>query len=175
MIEEVPKPARIEIQGRDGMDLKQLVPEDAQTYFDLIDADRSHFKHGEEVTSTKYPDVQSVLESIENPENPSKLRFGIWDADVMVGSINLTPKRPGSAEVGYWVGAKYTGQNYAWRALDILIDYAFWDLNLESLTAWVSPKNRASIRTLERSFFRRRTDGRDQVLYELQRAQFTAP
>src|SRR5581483_7917480 len=114
------RPARIEIEGTDGIALRGLVLDDAQRYFDLIDADRGHFKYGQEVTPEKYTSVEKVIDSIEHPQ-AGRTRFGIWDHDTMVGSINLSDKRPGVMEVGYWVGGEHKGHGYAQKALGLVM------------------------------------------------------
>src|SRR5581483_4570218 len=109
MIQELPpKNERLEIKGDNNFALRQLVLEDAQRYFDLIDADRTHFKYGQEMTPKKYQTVEDVQRSLEDPVQ-NRMRFGIWDGETMVGSINLTQNRPNAGEVGYWVGAEYKG------------------------------------------------------------------
>lgn len=157
---------RAEIQGADGIVLRQLIPTDANRYFELIDADRTHFKHGQEVTPAKYPDVESVRRSIEVPD-PRRTRFGIWENDVMVGSINLTDKRPGAAELGYWVGGEYKGSGYAHRAVVALTEHVFNNLGITELVAWVSPKNVPSIKTLEKSGFRQDVTSENETRYVL--------
>jgi RimJ/RimL family protein N-acetyltransferase len=161
-----PHNERVEIDGPDGLALRQLVPDDAQRYFDLIDADREHFKYGEEITSNKYPTVESVRQSIKDPVQ-SKLRFGIWDNNEMVGSINMVQNRPGTGEVGYWIGGQYKGHGYAKRATEQLANYAFNELGLQRITAWVAPENLPSVKTLEKVGFRRMTENGPQIFYEL--------
>lgn len=163
--EKLPQqPARMEIKGTDGLALRQLALDDAQRYFDLVDFNREHFSH-DPSTTQKYKTVEDVLDSIENPD-PNKRRFGIWDSDVMVGSINLTNKRPRVAEIGYWIGAEYAGRGFARRATELIIPYAFGSLEVDILQAWVNPKNVASRKTLERAGFTQTTNGHE-ILYEL--------
>lgn len=167
--ESLPEGERVEIYGSEGVAIKQLVPDDAEAYFALIDADRSHFKYGEETTPKKYQTVEDVRQSIEDPVSNARLRFGIWDDQIMVGSINLTFKRPGVAEVGYWVGGEHKGHGYALSATKLLIEHAFGNLSLNSLTAWVAPENRASVKTLERAGLHPLTASGPQVLYGIDR------
>jgi [ribosomal protein S5]-alanine N-acetyltransferase len=161
-----PQDERIEIVGQDGFVLRQLIPDDAQRYFDLIDADRGHFKYGEEITPNKYPTAESVRLSIEDG-GKSKKRFGIWNGDEMVGSINLQQNRPGTGEVGYWIGSQYKGHGYAKHATELLAGYAFDELGLQRLTAWVASENLPSVKTLEKVGFRRMTNSGPQIFYEL--------
>jgi RimJ/RimL family protein N-acetyltransferase len=157
--EQTPKPARIEIEGRDGLALRQLTPEDAQAYFDLIEYDRAHLSqvHGSERdgTADKYKTVEDVRKSIETPENTSKLRFGIWDGDVMVGSNNLTPQDEDNYEVesGSWIGKQYTGQHYAVKARELLVNLAFDRLGYQEIVSRVQIGNTASKKSVEKSGF----------------------
>lgn len=143
-------PERLEIPGPDGMVLKQLVPDDAQRYFDLIEYDRGHLSQHGEMTAQKYPTVGKVRDSIENPT--SKLRLGIWAGDTMVGSINLTPQED-TAEIGYWMGKQYTGHGYAAKAVQALAVHTFATRDYNHLFAIVDRDNSASIRTLEKAGF----------------------
>lgn len=150
----MPKPAPIEIVGAEGLTLKQFTPDDTQTIFDLIECDQDSLNAFGEGTADKYPTVDSVKRSIEAPDDPTKLRFGIYDQGIMVGSINLTPKDEGVAEVGYWVGGQFVGNSYAAKAVKELALYAFDVLGLEKLIANARADNLASLKTLENSGFR---------------------
>jgi len=113
--EQLPKGERVELQGENGLALRQLVPDDDKAYFEALRHDPSRFKHGEEATLKKYPTVESVRSSIEEPD-PNRLRFGIWDGELMVGAINIQFNRPKSAELGYWSG--YAGHDFQKGRLD---------------------------------------------------------
>jgi RimJ/RimL family protein N-acetyltransferase len=56
-------------------------------------------------------------------------------------------------ELGYWLGVKYWAKGYATEALHALVDYAFTDLNHESLQAGARVTNPASRRVLEKCGF----------------------
>lgn len=156
--ERLPQGERIELQGPDNMVLKQLVLDDAQTYFDLIDYEREHLSQYEDDTANKYQTVDDVRQSIEKP-NPYRLRFGIWVDDKMVGSINLDRTemeyhgRDG-VEVGYWIGAEHIGHGYASGALQILIPFAFEQSGVDRIYAQVATPNTASLKTLEKNGFK---------------------
>jgi RimJ/RimL family protein N-acetyltransferase len=168
MSEQVANPARIEIEGTDGLAVRQLIPDDDQAYFEALHHDPARFQHGEEKTLRKYPTVESVRASIEDPDpNKLRLRFGIWDGDTMVGTINLRFNRPKSAELGYWSGFK--GHHYSERAAQLLIPYAFSNYDIDKLTAWAAAGNEGSRKILGRLGFVQVTNGQDQVMYELPR------
>lgn len=148
-------PERIILRSpNDTVCLKQLVLEDAETYFNLIEYDRAHLMQHGDRTSGKYPDVESVRRSIEQPEDPDKLRFGIWDGDVMVGSDNITPEEKGVAEFGSWVGKQYIGHGYAGRGRVLLLEYAFNVMGLREVHCDIRVGNEASKRSVEKSGFR---------------------
>ncbi len=148
-----PLPPRIEIPGPAGITLRQLYVEDAEAYFGLIDYDRAHLSQFNDETAEKYPSFLAVANSLVNPQNPARLRFGIWDGEVMVGSINLTPKDNRTAEIGYWVGKQHTGHGYASEAVKALSKYAFDQTEADLLFANVAVGNQASKRTLEKAGF----------------------
>jgi RimJ/RimL family protein N-acetyltransferase len=130
----------------DGVVLRELTPEDAQAYFDLIDADREHFRSVREDTADNYDSVDKVIESFTTQSSERK-RFGIWHGGVLVGSMNYEPVDEHAVEVGYWVGKEHAGHHYAGKALRTLTAYLFEEgWNEIQARAWVN--NTASRRTL---------------------------
>ena len=138
----------LEITVDGELQLKQYSPEDAQPAFDLIDRNRSHLSNHGEPTGNKYPTKESFLESITHPKNPDKLRFGIWDRDTLVGSINLIQFNS-VAEIGYYLGKEFTGRQYTVRATKALVQYAFAN-GFDMVFAKVHEENVASRRVLEK-------------------------
>ena len=155
----------IEIQSSDGeVTLRQFSLEDAEELFALIDSSREHLSQHDDETASKYPDIESIRDSIKTPANPQRLRFGIRNKDgVLVGSINLTPKKddPVVGEVGYYLGASHTGHGYTTSALRALTDYAFDTLGYEKLFGQVAEANVPSIKVLQKVGYeeRKREDG----------------
>jgi RimJ/RimL family protein N-acetyltransferase len=140
----------------DTISLKQLVIEDADPYFQLVDSDRAHLSQPGDETASKYPTVESVRESVikTNSKNPpEKYRFGIWDGDLMVGSDNLMPADSNRAELGSWIGKKYIGNRYAGRARRLLVDFAFNQLHLDEVFCEITIGNESSQKSVERSGF----------------------
>ncbi len=153
---------------KDSVVLKQLIPEDAPHYFKLVDEGRKHLSRHRDRTSRKYPTEESVLNSIVNPDDPRKLRFGIWDGDTMVGSVNLIViKEQGIGVTGSWIGEKHTGHNFAARGRDILIDYAFNHLGLKFLESQIHKRNIASQKSVEKSGFKLKIREGKWLNYEL--------
>ena len=146
-------PRIILTSDKDFVELKQLVPGDAEEYFRLVDSSRDDQKQYRGPISEKYLTVEAVKKSITKPGNPCKFRFGIWDKGVMVGSNNLTPLGDNRAEIGSWVAKGHLGHNYAVRAGVLLVDFAFNQLQLDELIGLIDVGNNASRRTAEKSGF----------------------
>ncbi len=158
--------------------LRQFIPEDAQTYFDLLELNREYLSQihlgGQDDTGTKYATVDDVLKSILEPEEPDKIRFGMWDGDTMVGTINLKPSEDRSLEVGYLVSEQHAGQGYATRSLKALSKYAFENQDIDALVADVYVGNDASKGVLEKAGFKytktfqRERNGKTEELWSYQ-------
>jgi RimJ/RimL family protein N-acetyltransferase len=148
--------------------LKQLVPADAPLYFLLVDADRPHLSQFGNETASKYPDEASVLQSILNPPNPKKLRFGVWEGESLVGTINLTPLGKGRGEIGYWTSKAFCRMGYATIASRTLAAYAKRRLGLKRVIARAYPKNVESHGVLARAHFKqvRRTEKSYYFVYD---------
>lgn len=137
-----------------GVVLRMLQPKDAKHYFDLVDRNRGHLSRNGDTTAARYPDLESVVNSILHPENPERLRFGIWVDERFVGSINLTPDASANiAEIGYWIGSEFTGYGYVSAAVRGLVAHAFAHMHFAILCAKVAKKNFDSQRVLERTGF----------------------
>ncbi|MBI3559226.1 GNAT family N-acetyltransferase [Candidatus Gottesmanbacteria bacterium] len=149
-----------------GVTLRQFVLADAEPLFTLINNNREHLnQHGDD-TAQKYPDLESAARSISNPPNPRKLRFGIWDGQTFVGSVNLTPQEEQKeAELGYWLGSQFTGKGYATIATKTLANYAVNELGYKRIFAKVNKNNQPSIKTLERSGFIRTGETESDYIY----------
>ncbi len=120
-----------------GIQLRQFQPDDATAIFNLIVRNREFLSEFTKIPE-KYPTLEAVSKSIIEPENPDKIRFGIWNSDdELVGSINLTPSKNDkkTAEVGYYLGENFTNNGHILKALLLVAGYAFYRGNLERLVA----------------------------------------
>lgn len=146
--------------------LRQLTIDDAPAYFAAVDANRDHLSQFGDETAAKYPDLQSVVNSITDPSNPDKIRMGIWDGDTFVGSANLTPDVEGQAtELGYWLDERHTGKGYATLATTVLSKYAL--PRFHRVYAEVVEGNEASVRVLERSGYQQTAIEAGRLVFEL--------
>ncbi len=145
------KPVIHIVTERPAVVLTQLSSEaDDAAYYEALDASRAHLMEFEEETLKKYPDLNAVRQARLHPDNPNKLRFGIWDDTAFVGSINLVPDGD-KAEVGYWLHVDHTGRGYATIAAGAVAKYAAQ--RYKRVFATVTEGNDASARVLERAGF----------------------
>ena len=149
--------------------LKTFTPQDAPTIFALIDSCREHLNRNNENTAKKYPDLESFIESIVSPKKTKRLRFGIWDNDVFVGSVNIEGKGNGKAELGYWVGEQYLGKGYAGTASYRLIQSTFKGGRIKLIIAKVAETNEYSFRIIEKLGFFLDEKKEGERIYHLER------
>lgn len=143
------------LAGSTGMRLKQFAKSDSQAIFELIDRNRSHLSQFGDTTAEKYQNVESVKKSISNPKNPDRLRLGIWDNGVLVGSVNLTPDDDDKTkgEIGYYLGSEFTGKGYMIKAVTTLTEFAFKNLGYKEIYGKVHKDNIGSQKVLLKSGF----------------------
>jgi RimJ/RimL family protein N-acetyltransferase len=70
----------------------------------------------------------------------------------VIGACGIDPREDGP-ELGYWLGVSCWGRGYATEAARALIDYAFADLDWETLFSGARVTNPASRRVLEKCAF----------------------
>jgi ribosomal-protein-alanine N-acetyltransferase len=73
---------------------------------------------------------------------------------LMIGHIELKLIFKHSAEIGYWLGKSYWNQGYATNAVKQMLSFAFNNLELKRIQAYVLDGNNASIRVLEKCGFK---------------------
>lgn len=119
-----------------------------------------------------------ITEILESFERRQSLKWGITlpSANVIVGTATLFQPDFGNhrVELGYALGRKYWGQGYMGEALEAVLDYAFFELEMHRIEADVDPRNTSSVRMLERLGFQREGYLRErwQVNGEIQDALF---
>lgn len=154
---------RIEITTqKENVLLRELRLDDASAYFESVEANRMHLSQFNDKTSSKYPTLLSVERSILIPENPDKLRLGIWDTDDFVGSINLIPEED-KAEIGYWIDRRFTGCGYATIAIRALSNFAA--KRFSNIYTEVKVDNEASAKVLERAGFNKTSENHRFLTY----------
>lgn len=98
--------------------------------------------------------LTQVIGAYAIPENT----FRVWAVErksdrEFLGTCALILNEKGENEIGYRFLEKYWGNGYGKEIISGLIQYARDELRLESLVAYVSKKNIASVKLLDRSAF----------------------
>jgi len=121
----------------------------------------------------------TLLQEIHDSfEQQAMLKWGVARRtdDLLIGTttlfhLDLANRR---AEIGYALGREHWGQGLMHEALQKLLSYCFQTLDLRRLEADVDPRNKGSIKTLERLGFQREGYLRErwEVAGEIQDALF---
>ncbi|MGB5500231.1 MAG: GNAT family protein [Maribacter sp.] len=100
-------------------------------------------------------------------EEDPKQNFGIEYEGNICGAIGLILQKDvyrKSAEMGYWIGEPYWGKGFATKAIELITEYGFDNLNLLRIYAGVFDFNIASMKVLEKNGFKKEGISRDAVL-----------
>jgi [ribosomal protein S5]-alanine N-acetyltransferase len=107
--------------------------------------------------------------------------------DRLLGAVGIHGLNPqtGRCSAGYWVAAVERRRGFATRALRVLCDFAFRELDVSRVELWIEPANRPSRRVAERVGFAREGllrsftvvggERRDMLMYSLLPAEVHAP
>ena len=104
-----------------------------------------------------YPDgaaEQWIAAQTPPRRDSDEITFCIEREGVMVGSIGLRYPRPGTYELGYWIGEPHWGQGFATEAARHTVAFAFDTLGAARVYAGHYVDNPASGRVLEKCGFR---------------------
>jgi RimJ/RimL family protein N-acetyltransferase len=105
-------------------------------------------------------------------DNGTGLSQAIADAgsDEALGAVVLMSRKPGTAEIGYWLIERARGRGLGSRAVALVAQWAATDARLERVEALVEPGNIASQRVLEKAGFRREGHLRSYLVFKRRRA-----
>jgi RimJ/RimL family protein N-acetyltransferase len=95
-------------------------------------------------------DAEQFIAAVNRREG--EVCFVITQGETLIGACGIDP-REDAPELGYWLGTRYWGRGYATEAVRAIIDYAFDDLEHETLQAGARVSNPASRRVLEKCAF----------------------
>ena len=165
----------IEIPTTSGITLKQFSITDAPVIFNMIDEQRKRLTQPGVKAGSNYQTLQDVEQSILNPKNPNKLRFGIWnESGQYIGTINLTPDEdnPKRAVIGYYLGEQYQGKGYMNKAVKALVSWAFNEDSMKEIYGRVNKGNEEAERSenvLKRAgFVESGLDNNGEVVFQIQ-------
>ena len=84
------------------------------------------------------------------------------------GHIYLLLNQGNEGEIGFFIGKEFRGKNLSLKSTEILIPFAFNELNLEKISAKVEPQNKPSKRIIEKLNFKfQDTQNINNRLYEI--------
>lgn len=97
---------------------------------------------------------------VERNDSDSNECFLICENEtaVIMGMINMSQifyKSFRNAYLGYYLFAEFSGKGFMTEALELILDFAFRDLNLHRLEANIQPHNVSSINLVKRCGFTR--------------------
>jgi ribosomal-protein-serine acetyltransferase len=130
--------------------LKELTIADAQTYYEILDANRAHLsRHGD------YQDEANATAAwvTDHLSGPAADRFGIWLNHRLIGRVDLVHVAPPRYGLGYWLSKDATGHGYATLACAALLDYARSQRGATDVFAGVTHGNHRSVALLQRLGF----------------------
>jgi RimJ/RimL family protein N-acetyltransferase len=83
--------------------------------------------------------------------------IALKEDDKIIGTTTLfrLDAKSRRAEIGYILNRRHWGNGYANEALTALLDFAFGKMNLHRVEADIEPRNRGSVKTVERLGFQR--------------------
>lgn len=140
--------------------LRQLEQKDADTLFQLIDKSREYLREWlpwVDDTKTVNDSVSFIKDTIIAFENGIGLTTGIFYKNQLVGMIgfNVIDGRNKIAYIGYWLAPHYQGKGIITKSTRALINYGFFNLNLNRVDIRVAYENRKSRSIPERLGFKR--------------------
>jgi len=137
-----------------GLTIRPLRLRDSSAYFGLVENNREWLSQYGDETSDKYPSFGSVEYSFVYPQNPDKRRYGIWNHNIFMGTLNLEPFDKDTVIIGYWLGEEFIRDGVMTKCVKILTKHAIEDLGYKNVIAHVKPGNRRSRAVLSRASYK---------------------
>mgnify|MGYP002408322204 FL=1 len=134
------------------IELRELTGRDAQAYSELVQRNRRHLTQFGDYQELAASTLDEIEEYFANPPDDN-VRMGIWQADELMGRIDLNPVEPGAFVLGYWIGSEYIGKGYVTAGCRALLDYGREALGATDYWAGVTHGNQRSVAVLERLGF----------------------
>ena len=89
-------------------------------------------------------------------DNPLNHVFAIIYGEELCGVIGLFQQQDvyeKSAEIGYWIGELYWGLGIATKAVELITQFGFGEINIVRIYTGIYEHNKASMRVLEKNGF----------------------
>jgi ribosomal-protein-serine acetyltransferase len=121
----------------------------ANTIFQVIDENRKHLRPWfpwERATKTVEDSLKYLFDKEEKVRAGEKVEYGIYVNNKYIGNIGIfdIDQKKKSAEIGYWLSAKFTRKGYTTEAVRILEKEFFINHSLNRIQIKCDEKNVAS-------------------------------
>jgi ribosomal-protein-alanine N-acetyltransferase len=150
----------LRLQG-ENIELKILTPDNAEGFLEYYTNNKKYLEPFEPIRSkeffTLHGQVQDLTENYKQFLNGTSVGFGIYKDRKVIGKIRLSNMVGGvfqNAFVGYSIDEKEQGKGYMKEALNLVLDYAFEDMELHRIEASTLVDNERSQRVLEACGFK---------------------
>jgi RimJ/RimL family protein N-acetyltransferase/8-oxo-dGTP pyrophosphatase MutT (NUDIX family) len=141
---------------RDGdLVLRPWAPDDSDTTRALHDAEIARWFDNPDVVPPEQQHLDWIAQTGVEWTERRKATFLVEWRGRAAGTVDVRVADPGVGVLSWAVYAPYRGQGLAWRAVRVLVEWAFDALDLERVEAHVNSENRASLRTALRAGLRR--------------------
>ena len=148
----------------DRLKLRTFVESDAKDLAELLQRNKYFWATYEPLHEAEFyteeAQFRKILESLHLQRSNREYSFGIYkkESNQLIGHISLyaIKRLPySSAFIGYSIDESHTGKGIATEAVEQVVQFAFNVVNIHRIEAYVSPKNLASVKVLEKSNFTR--------------------
>lgn len=142
--------------------VRPFTKEDAAALLGLQQENRRFFERFSYERNEDFYTLEAQQERIKSFQKDwqgdESYQFGILkkEDDKLIGTINLFQVLRGSLQsafIGYFLDQQHNGKGYTTEAAQLVVQYAFVELNLHRIEAGVMPHNIGSIRVLEKAGF----------------------
>ncbi|MGL5151767.1 MAG: GNAT family N-acetyltransferase [Clostridium sp.] len=144
------------------IELSLLTPEDADKLLDYYLNNKTHLEKFEPTRDDNFYTIDTqrniLSEEYKQYINGTTVNLGIYYDDKLIGKIKIANIVQGifkSGIVGYSIDENYQGKGYMKEALNLLIDYAWEDLELHRIEASALLDNERSKCVLEACGFKK--------------------
>ena len=130
---------------------------------DFLARNKDFFQPFESLKDDEYytRDFQNKLLEAEVRARKSRMSYRFYIkhskySDKIIGTVSLSNVLWGSfrsAIIGYKIDESFNGRGYMTKILNVMLNFAFNELNLHRIEALVLPWNKPSIRVLEKNRF----------------------
>lgn len=144
--------------------LKSIDESHAEQVTDFVIRNKEFLEEWEPLRTSEYYSVEAQTKLIENDllNMEREQLFKVWiyrreASDRIIGSIALNNIVRGafqSCTVGYRIDHSENGKGYMTEGLKYVIEHAFHPLQLHRIEANIMPRNKASLRVVEKLGFR---------------------